>query len=408
MKLDDMPANTYHVGALPHSRAARLVLRLLEHLRSGRLDLISPDGSARTFTSGFPGPHAMLRLSDWDVLDAVARRGDIGFAEAWLQRRWDTPDLAELLTLVAVNRDALGRAIHGRFWGWVAYRFRHLMRSNRKPQARRNIQAHYDLGNDFYRLWLDDTMTYSSALFEQDSKRSLETAQAAKYERICAVLDIRPGDRVLEIGCGWGGFAEHAARSRACFVEGITLSREQLDYARNRIAQADLGELVQFHLRDYRDARGEYDHIVSIEMFEAVGEGYWPAYFETLRRCLRKGGRALVQTIVIANDLFARYRTGTDFIQQFIFPGGMLPSEEAFRDHASRKGLKIGATAAFRLDYAETLKRWRHRFNRRVGELNAMGFDDRFVRLWNFYLAYCEAGFRAGTLNVLQVELKRV
>jgi len=403
-----MPATTYSTGPEPESAATRLFLRLLERLGSGRLDLITPGGSVRTFDSGEPGPRALLRLTDWGVLDDVLRRGDIGFAEAFMERRWDTPDLAELLALAAVNYDRLQRVIHGRWWGWIVYRLRHLFRDNRRAQARRNISAHYDLGNDFYSLWLDDSMTYSSALFEQDEKRTLEQAQAAKMERICATLDIQEGDRILEIGCGWGGFAEHAVRTRRCRIEGITLSREQLDFARQRIERAGLSDVAQFHLRDYRDVRGEYDGVVSIEMFEAVGERYWPAYFETVRRSLRKGGRAIIQTIVIADDLFDRYRRGTDFIQQYIFPGGMLPSRSVFRDHAVRQGLVIGETFAFRLDYAETLKRWRLRFNRRGGELNASGFDERFMRLWNFYLAYCEAGFRAGTIDVVQVELKRV
>lgn len=408
MKLDDMPAHTYHVGSAPSSRSARMVIALLERIQIGRLDLIAPDGLARTFDSRFPGPHAMLRLSDWAVFEDVLKRGDIGFGEAYMAGRWDTPDLAELLTLVAHNYLALERAIYGRWWGWVADRLRHLMRSNRRGQARRNIRAHYDLGNTFYKLWLDDSMTYSSGMFGGDVARPLESAQLAKYDRICETLDIRPGASVLEIGCGWGGFAEHAARSRACRVEGLTLSREQRAYAQGRIEAADLSDLVTIQLKDYRDVRGQFDHVVSIEMFEAVGERYWSRYFEVIRDRLRPGGTALVQAIVIADDRFHRYRRGTDFIQQYIFPGGMLASQEIFRDQAARKGLLIGTPFLFGLDYAATLRHWRHRFNRRVGELNQLGFDERFIRMWNFYLAYCEAGFRAGAIDVMQVELKRV
>jgi len=407
MKLDDMPAVSPSIAVQPQSRAARMFLRLLGHLRVGRVDLILPDGSAQAFDSGRAGPHAMLRLSDWRVLDDLLRSGDIGFAEAYIDGRWDTPDLAVLLTVAAVNYNELERAIHGRVWGWIAYRIRHLLRSNRKSQARRNIQAHYDLGNAFYALWLDPTMTYSSALFGADQDLALEAAQAAKYERICERLGIRPGDRVLEIGCGWGGFAEHAIRTRGCRVDGVTLSSEQLVYARERLAGAGLSEQADFQLRDYRDIRGQYDHVVSIEMFEAVGESYWPAYFDAVRKALRRGGRALVQTITIDDRLFPRYRRGTDFIQQYIFPGGMLPSPRVFAAHAARCGLRLGDTLAFGADYAETLRRWRQRFNRCVGELNAMGFDNRFIRLWNFYLAYCEAGFRAGTIDVMQLELVR-
>ncbi|MBI1396569.1 MAG: methyltransferase domain-containing protein [Betaproteobacteria bacterium] len=403
-----MPAGSYHIGSAPPSRAARFVLALLERIQVGRLDLIAPDGIARTFDSRFPGPHAMIRLSDWEVCGEILRRGDIGFGETYMARRWDTPDLAELLTLVARNYVALEKAIYGRWWGRLADRIRHLMRSNRRIQAKRNIRAHYDLGNEFYRLWLDETMTYSCAMFEGRTSRSLGDAQRAKYERICEHLDLRPGQRVLEIGCGWGGFAEHAAKTRACYVHGLTLSREQRAYACERIAAADLDDLVKIELRDYRDVRGEFDHVVSIEMFEAVGERYWPVFFDVIRKRLRTGGRALIQTIVIADERFESYRRGTDFIQKYIFPGGMLPSEEVFRDHAARKGLLIGARRALGLDYAATLRHWRHGFNRRVGELNAMGFDERFIRMWNFYLAYCEGGFRAGTIDLVQQELKRV
>jgi len=404
----DMPATTYRIASSPSSRSARLVLRLLERLRVGRLDLVAPDGTARTFDSRFPGPHAMMRLADWGVFDDALHRGDIGFGESYMAGRWDTPDLAELLTLFAENTNALEKAIYGRWFGWVADRVRHLLRSNRKRQAKRNIAAHYDLGNAFYELWLDGTMTYSSGLFEGDEKRILLDAQTAKYERICEVLGLKAGDRVLEIGCGWGGFAEHAAGTRGCRVHGITLSREQLGYARERMRAKDLESLVTLELRDYRDVRGEFDAIVSIEMFEAVGEQYWPAYFTAVRDRLRRGGRAVIQTITIAESRFDRYRRGTDFIQQYIFPGGMLPSRDAFRDSASRRGLLIGEAYTFGRDYAKTLKQWRQRFNRRVGELNALGFDERFVRMWNFYLAYCEAGFRTGTIDVMQVELKRV
>lgn len=403
-----MPATTYRIASTPSSRSARLVLKLLERLRVGRLDLVAPDGTARTFDSRFPGPHAMLRLADWAVFDEVLHRGDIGFGEAYMAGRWDTPDLAELLTLFAENSNALEKAIYGRWLGWVADRARHLLRSNRKGQAKRNIAAHYDLGNAFYELWLDGTMTYSSALYEGDEQRPLIDAQTAKYERICDVLELKAGDRVLEIGCGWGGFAEHAAGTRGCRVHGITLSREQLGYARERMRAKDLEGLVTLELRDYRDVRAEFDAIVSIEMFEAVGEPYWPAYFSAVRDRLRRGGRAVIQTITIAESRFDRYRRGTDFIQQYIFPGGMLPSRDAFRDNASRRGLLIGEAYAFGRDYAKTLRQWRQRFNRRVGELNALGFDERFIRMWNFYLAYCEAGFRTGTIDVIQVELKRV
>jgi cyclopropane-fatty-acyl-phospholipid synthase len=392
-------------AAIP--RAARLLLKLLGRLAAGRLELIGPDGTLRAFGEPTAEPSATLRLRDWEVCTDVLRAGDIGFAEAYFDKRWDTPDLAVLLHVAAVNHTAIERAIYGRWWGWLGYRLRHLLRANTRAQAKKNIHAHYDLGNRFYALWLDRTMSYSSALFEGRLRMAFEDAQALKYERICERLGLGSGDRVLEIGCGWGGFAEHAARTRGCHVHGLTLSAEQLAYAQERISGAGLAHLCSFELRDYRDIGGEFDAIVSIEMFEAVGERWWSTYFRTLRDRLKPGCRALVQTITIADDLFARYRRGTDFIQQYVFPGGMLPSQSAFREVAFHNGLSTGEATAFRLDYAETLKRWRTRFNAQLPELHALGFDERFVRLWDFYLAYCEAGFRAGTIDVIQIDLKR-
>lgn len=407
MNIDEMPAGPAALEQAEVPRAARLFLAVLARLKHGRLDLIAPDGRVRVFEGAVPGPHATLRLNDWRVCADVLRAGDIGFAESYVQGHWDTPELERLLTLAATNHAALEAAVYGRWWGWLAYRLRHLLRGNTKANAKKNIHAHYDLGNRFYALWLDDTMTYSSALFEGRSDRSLEEAQTIKYERILEALGVKAGDRILEIGCGWGGFAEHAVTTRGAYVHGITLSTEQLDFAKARLAKSPGGNLASFELRDYRDVRGEYDHVVSIEMFEAVGERYWPHYFRTVRDRLRPGGRALVQTIVIDDALFPRYRRGTDFIQQYVFPGGMLPSPSVFRECARREGLTVDTRIAFRYDYAETLRRWRQRFNARVADLHALGFDERFVRLWNFYLAYCEAGFRAGTIDVLQVELQR-
>lgn len=407
MKPDDMAAPSHAQDSLsePLPRAARLLFSLLGRLAAGRLDLVGPAGRLHAFAGTRPGPHALLRINDWDTCSAVLRAGDIGFAESYVAGRWDTPALADLLTLAALNHAALEEAVYGRWWGALLYRLRHLLRGNTRVQARRNIHAHYDLGNRFYSLWLDETMTYSSALFDGRMDLPLAEAQTRKYQRIVDRLGLKSGDRVLEIGCGWGGFAEHAAKACGIRVHGITLSTEQLSWARERIDRAGLGHLASFELRDYRDVRGEFDAIVSIEMFEAVGERYWPAYFRAVRDCLRRGGRALVQTITIAESLFERYRRGTDFIQQYVFPGGMLPSLEGFRIHASRQGLNVNEAMPFRHDYAETLRRWRAAFNARSAELHALGFDERFARLWNFYLAYCEAGFRAGTIDVVQAEL---
>ncbi len=387
--------------------SGRLLLSLLAKLHQGRLDLRAPGGQVFSFAGELPGPVATIQLRDWKVIGDVMRSGDVAFAKAYLDGRWQTPDLTALLELVAVNRGVLERLIHGSWWGRLIYRLRHLRRANTRNQAKDNIQAHYDLGNDFYRSWLDGTMTYSAGLFEGDSTRSLEQAQEAKYERILRRLNVRAFDHILEIGCGWGGFAEYAARTRGCRVTGITISPAQLEFARRRIATARLSHFVEIALTDYRDVQGDFDYIVSIEMFEAVGEKFWPEYFSVLRNRLKPGGRALIQTITIAEELFSRYRKSTDFIQQYIFPGGMLPSLGVFRKMALRAGLTVRDEHRFGIDYAETLKHWRTRFLAVSQDLRVLGFDARFEKLWNFYLTYCEAGFRATSTDVMQLELAR-
>ena len=382
-------------GSLPLAPETRTVLRLLENLQEGMLELRLPDGAALNFGNGLPG--VTLQVNDLALFDRVLARGDIGFAEAYLDGQWDAPDLAGLLTLLAKNRDGLARAIYGNWRGLLAARLRHLFNRNSRAGSRRNIMAHYDLGNDFYRAWLDGTMSYSAALFSTGAG-TLEAAQGAKYRRILDHLQARPGERILEIGCGWGGFAAMATQ-RGLRPTGLTLSPAQLEWARQRVPEADL------RLQDYRDIRDQYDHIVSIEMFEAVGERWWPTYFGTVARALRPGGRAMIQTITIRDDLFAAYRKGTDFIQQHIFPGGMLPSKGAFRQQAERQGLVVRDEFAFGPDYAHTLALWREAFEARWPRIAALGFDETFRRLWRFYLAYCEAGFRAGSIDVVQFEL---
>ena len=388
-------------------RSGRLLLSLLARLRHGRLNLVVPGGQAFSFAGDLPGPDATIYLRDWQVFDEVRRSGDVGFAEAYLDERWQTPDLGALLELIAINRAVLERLLYGKWWGRLYYRLRHLRRANTREGARKNIFSHYDLGNVFYRSWLDETMTYSAALFEGDQGRTLEQAQIAKYERILQRLGVCANDHVLEIGCGWGGFAEYAARTRGCRVHGITLSPAQLEFARQRIREAGLSPLVEFSLTDYRDVQGSFDYVVSIEMFEAVGERFWPAYFSVVRDRLKRGGSAVVQTITIADELFAQYRKSTDFIQQYIFPGGMLPSPSAFRKLAGSAGLTLRSEHCFGIDYAETLKCWRGRYRKANNKLRALGFDARFERLWNFYLVYCEAGFRAASTDVMQWELHR-
>jgi cyclopropane-fatty-acyl-phospholipid synthase len=383
--------------------AARAVLALLTRLRVGRLTLVTPAGRALAFGGG--EPHATIRLANWNVCAASLKSGDIGFAETYIAGDWQTDSLASLLTLLAANRDVIERALYGSRIGGIVYRLRHLFNRNSRAGSKRNIHAHYDLGNPFYEVWLDPSMTYSSALFGDDPARPLQAAQDAKYRRILDVLALPPGARVLEIGCGWGGFAEAAARD-GLHVTGLTLSTEQHGWATKRLADAGLADRTRFLLQDYRDERGRYDAIVSIEMFEAVGEQYWPAYFDTLRRCLVPGGRAVVQTIVIDDALFERYRKGTDFIQQYVFPGGMLPSPTKFDDGARRAGLSVDDRFAFGIDYARTLAMWRETFVANLPRIAAQGFDARFARTWEFYLAYCEAGFAQRSTDVVQFTLR--
>jgi cyclopropane-fatty-acyl-phospholipid synthase len=388
--------------------AGRTLFALLAHLRYGRLEIVAPGGQGFSFPGALPGPDATLEFRDWGVCSQLLRHGDIGLAQTYVAGRWTTPDLAAVLTLAALNDGALAEATQGKLWSSALHRLRYFLGLHTRRGSQRNVHAQYDLGNGFYRRWLDATMTYSSALFAGDFGRSLEDAQVAKYERILALIGPRPGSRILDIGCGWGGFAEYAARTRGCSVHGVTISRRQLEFAQQRVREAGLGGRVTVELRDYRDVQGSYDHVVSIEMYETVGQRFWPAYFRVLRERLKPGGRAMVQAITIADERFDRYRSGPDFIQQFIFPGGMLASPSVLRLQAQRAGLAVRSSHAFGMDYAETLRRWGQRFNRAWRELQADGLDERFNRLWNFYLCYCEAGFRSRSTDVLQVEMSHV
>ncbi|MET0917871.1 MAG: cyclopropane-fatty-acyl-phospholipid synthase family protein [Burkholderiales bacterium] len=388
-------------------RAGRLLLALLSRLRYGSLRVNTPDGVSFFFEGELPGPSASLDVIDWRACGELLRRGDVGFAEGYIERLWDTEDLAGLITLAAMNRAGVERAVYGHWWGQVLYRLRHFLRANTRTGSRRNIAAHYDLGNEFYRLWLDRTMTYSAGMFGDDPTCSLEAAQFAKYERVLERLGARRGDRILEIGCGWGGFAAHAAQTRGCDVVGITLSEEQLEWAENRSRKEGFEHRARFQLLDYRDTVGTYDYVVSLEMYEAVGERYWPVYFRTLRERLKPSGKAMIQAITIDDELFDRYRRGSDFVQQHVFPGGMLASPQVLREQIERAGLAITDAFGFGEEYRETLRRWRARFNMAASDVRRLGFDERFLRLWNFYLAYCEAGFRARSTDVFQVELRR-
>ncbi|MBI5257129.1 MAG: class I SAM-dependent methyltransferase [Burkholderiales bacterium] len=389
--------------------AARAVFALLHRLKTGTLDVQLPDGAHLRFGTGRPGePQASIRLHNWSVCSAALRSGDIGFAERYIAGDWSTGDLVALLRLFIVNRDAIEGVVYGGWWGRLLHRLRHLVNRNSRAGSRRNIHAHYDLGNAFYRLWLDETMSYSSAWFDGHPDQAMPQAQQAKVRRALAQCGVAPGERVLEIGCGWGGLAELAVREAGAQVTGVTLSSEQLAYARQRLADAGLGDRAELRLQDYRDiGDAPFDAIVSIEMFEAVGREYWAGYFAAIGRLLKPGGRACIQTITIRDDLFDRYVAGTDFIQQYIFPGGLLPSAEAFRAEAAAAGLRVVDQFAFGADYAETLRRWRADFQRQEQAVRALGFDTRFVRTWDFYLAYCEAAFATGNTDVMQFTLQR-
>jgi cyclopropane-fatty-acyl-phospholipid synthase len=390
--------------------AARAVFRLLGKLSIGRLQVQLPDGSAAHFgTQDSAGPHAAIRLTNWNVCAAALKSGDIGFAESYIAGDWHTPDLAALIRLFIANRDAIESVIYGSWWGSLLYRAKHLLHRNSRRGSQKNIHAHYDLGNPFYRLWLDETMNYSAAWFDGDHGKSLPEAQHAKVMRALDECGVQPGQRLLEIGCGWGALAQAAATTRGAQVVGVTLSSEQLAWAQSRVAAARATERVDLRLQDWRDIDDEpFDAVVSIEMFEAVGREYWPSFFATLRSKLKPGGRACLQSITIRDDLFERYVHGTDFIQQYIFPGGLLPSPSEFRKAAHAAGLEVTNELSFGPDYAETLRRWRERFLAEERRVRLIGFDTRFMRTWEFYLAYCEAAFAGGNTDVMQFTLRRV
>jgi cyclopropane-fatty-acyl-phospholipid synthase len=390
--------------------AARTAFKLLSRLKHGTLTLQLPDGSMQRFGSG-DAPTASLRLVNWKVCSAALRSGDIGFAESFIAGDWTTPHLTELLRVLIVNRKEVEDVIYGTWLGRLAYRVKHLLNRNTKANSQKNIHAHYDLGNAFYELWLDGTMNYSSGIFETP-QTSMKDAQHAKVRRALRMAGVQPGDRVLEIGCGWGALADMAVTEFDASVVGVTLSTEQLAWARQRMARVGAAEKADLRLQDYRDigtssADAPFDAICSIEMVEAVGREYWPTYFQAVARLLKPGGRACVQSIVIADELFERYVSSTDFIQQYIFPGGCLPCPREFRAQARAAGLEVVDEFSFGQDYAHTLRLWREQFMAQESRVLQLGFDKRFIRIWEFYLAYCEAAFAQANTDVVQYTLRK-
>ena len=407
-----MSTPTEGLGAeLARSSPARvpLLLHVLMYMfrgiRIGRLDVILPNGERRRFGGSEPGPHATLQIHDAAVVRKVLANGEVGFGEAYLDGDWDSPDLAPLLEVMYANEPHyLGpyeKNFLGRFLGWL----KHRLNANTRRGAQDNIRYHYDLGNDFYQLWLDPSLAYSSAVFAEPGD-ALADAQQNKFRLMLERLDLRREHHLLEIGSGWGGFAIHAAQQTGCRVTSITLSAEQLAEAQARAQGAGVADRVTFEIRDYRDLHGTFDRVVSIEMYEAVGEKYWPAYFAAIARALKPGGRAAIQGITLHPGKWEEYRRRIDFVQKYIFPGGMLCPPGLFQDLALRAGLQTLDVKFFGNDYAATLAHW-HRNVLAAGDRIVEKFDDRFLRMWRYYLAYCEAGFRVGGVDLMQITLAR-
>lgn len=382
-----------------HQRIVQHFLKTLEMAEYGSITVITPDHRRFDIVGKHPGAHAHMHIHDARAITAFAAKGDIGLAEAYRDKWWDSDDLEALMLFGLKNEQSLDGYLYGSMLARIATRFMYLFTRNTLKGSRRNIHAHYDLGNDFYALWLDESMSYSSALYLK-KEDCLKTAQHQKYDRMLARLE-RPSGRVLEVGCGWGGMAERALQHGDYGYKGITISEEQHAYASQRIK----GE-GQVALEDYRHQTGTYDHILSIEMFEAVGERFWPSYFGKIKHLLNAKGKAMIQTITIADPYFDAYRKGGDMIRSFIFPGGMLPSPTRFREEASNAGLHVTDGFAFGQDYARTLREWLANFDAKLPHIRTLGFDEPFIRIWRFYLAACIASFAVGRTDVMQLELQ--
>jgi cyclopropane-fatty-acyl-phospholipid synthase len=382
------------------------VFAMAQEMNNGRIDFVMPDGRTFRAEGKQPGHVAEIRIHNPDLFARLIREGDLGFCDAYLDNWWSTPDLQAFMDLIHADNENMYDGFPGQGMVRMFEKFRFWMQRNHKSQARKNISYHYDLGNDFYGLWLDDTMTYSSALFET-GQESHEAAQTAKYKSMVDQMGVKPGDHILEIGSGWGGFAEYAAKERGLKVTGLTISEEQFNYAKERVEKAGISYLVDFKLQDYRDETGMYDGIASIEMFEAVGEKYWPVYFETVRERLKPGANATLQIITVHDRRWDIYKRGVDFIQKYIFPGGMLPSPKALKAQVEKAGLNVERSIEFGQSYNISLRRWHETFNEKWDQIAEMGFDDRFRRMWNFYLTSCASTFESGNCDVTQITIKR-
>ena len=378
-----------------------LLDKWLSRIEAGELKAVFPSNFQKVYSGGQVGPTADIQINSWKLVPRLLLSGDMGLAESFLSGEWETSNLTQLILLGDINERALGNAVTPSKFINLIEKLRHQRRDNSKRGSRRNIAAHYDLGNEFYSHWLDNSMSYSSALFT-DFGEELEVGQNRKYQRLAKALKLKEGDQVLEIGCGWGGFAEIAAKEYKCNVVGITLSNEQAKFAQRRMQENQLSNLVDIRIEDYRDVQGSFDKIVSIEMFEAVGEEHWRNYFETIKTRLKPGGLAGIQSITIANEFFETYKRRPDFIQKYIFPGGILPSEDKLNNAVSSAGLKILDDYYFGKSYAETLRRWQSTFEQKWDDIKNLGFDEKFQNMWRYYLSYCEAGFETGHINVGQ------
>jgi cyclopropane-fatty-acyl-phospholipid synthase len=395
---------TQNEGQLPRFFPA--VFDIAKKAQKGRIDFVMSDGRVFRAEGAQAGPVCEMHVHNADTFARLMREGELGFCEAYMDGWWSTPDLQTFCDFLRADNDDVYDGFPGMVFVRAYERMRHWLNNNSRKQAKKNISYHYDLGNEFYGLWLDDTMSYSSAIFET-GQESMEAAQTAKYASMVDQMGVKPGDHVLEIGCGWGGFAEYAAKERGLRVTGLTISQEQLSFAQDRIEKAGLSDMVDLKLQDYRDESALYDGIASIEMFEAVGEKYWPTYFETVRERLKPGGQGTFQIITIAESRFASYRKNVDFIQKYIFPGGMLPSPKALRSEVEKAGLVVEHSIEFGESYSQTLRRWFETFNSRWDQIQPLGFDERFQRMWNFYLTSCAAAFHSGSCDVTQITISR-